>query len=272
MKKRFLEKYFPGSKSSTLKKEISNIEQNSDESFYEYWERFKRLCASCPYHGYHDEDLIMYFYNGLVNDDVRMIKAASGGSILNNTPEAARALIEELVKGSTQFNKISHDKRAIRENVSTESKVGKLEDQMQALTSMMRDFMVKEKAQQVTSCGIYSFNHPTDSCPQLQEEGWRDHPNLKYGNPSGNQQHHQELSFFKPQQQSYPRPPHHDQGSSSNSNMSTEEMLNTLTKNIIQFQDETRSSIKNIERQMGQILGAVSKLEARDSEKLPSQT
>ncbi|XP_057533019.1 uncharacterized protein LOC130810914 [Amaranthus tricolor] len=54
--------------------------------------------------------------------------------------------------------------------------------------------------------------------------------------------------------------------------MSTEEMLNTLTKNMIQFQDETRSSIKNIERQMGQISEAVSKSEARDSEKLPSQT
>ena len=36
MKRRFLEKYFPASKSSTLKKEISYIEQWSDESFYEY--------------------------------------------------------------------------------------------------------------------------------------------------------------------------------------------------------------------------------------------
>ena len=89
----------------------------------------------------------MYFYNGLVNDDVRMINAASGGSILNNTLEATRALIKELAKGSRQFKKRSHDKRAIRENVSTKSKVGKLEEQMQALTSMMRDFMVKGKAQ-----------------------------------------------------------------------------------------------------------------------------
>ena len=188
-------------------------------------------------------------------------------------------MIEELAEGSRQFNKRSHDKRAIRENVSTESKVGKLEYQMHALTSMMRDFMVKGKAQQVKSCDICSFNHPTDSYPQLQEEGneevsaigfqnqgfqkrndpfsstynpgWRDHPNLKYGNPSGNQQHHQQQSFFKPQQQSYSRPPHHGQGSSSISNMSTEEMLNTLIKNILKFQDETRSSIKNIKRKMG---------------------
>ena len=113
----------------------------------------------------------MYIYNGLVNDDVRMIITANGGSILNNTPEATRALIEELTEVFRQFNKRYHDKRAIRENVNTESKVGKLEDQMQALTSMMRDFMVKGKAQQVKSYGICSFNHPTDACPQLQEEG-----------------------------------------------------------------------------------------------------
>ena len=122
MKKRFLEKYFPTSKSSTLKKEINSIEQCSDESFYEYWKRFKRLCAICSYHGYHDENLIMYFFNGLVNDDKRMINATSRGSILNNTPEAARALIEVLVEGSRQFNKRSHDKRAIKENVNTECK------------------------------------------------------------------------------------------------------------------------------------------------------
>ena len=61
MKRCFLETYFPVAKASTLKKEISNIDQWSDECFYEYWERFKRLCASCPYHGYSDDDLILYF-------------------------------------------------------------------------------------------------------------------------------------------------------------------------------------------------------------------
>ena len=56
-------------------------------------------------------------------------------------------------------------------------------------------------------------------------------------------------------------------------------MLRVLTQSfstrqtqIIQNHEETRSSIKNIERQIGQISGAVSKLEAKESDRLPSQT
>ncbi|XP_057517977.1 uncharacterized protein LOC130798899 [Amaranthus tricolor] len=119
MKRPFLEKYFPASKASTLKKEISNIEQWSDESFYEYWERFKRLCASCPYHGYSDDDLILYFYNGLLNDEVRMVNAASGGSFLRKTPTAARELLEELAEGSRQFSRRENPRKTSLEGSSS---------------------------------------------------------------------------------------------------------------------------------------------------------
>ena len=61
--------------------------------------------------------------------------------------------------------------------------------------------------------------------------------------------------------------------------MTTEDMLRILTQNvsnmqtqIVHNQEETRSSIKNIEKQIGQISGAVSKLEAKESDRLPSQT
>ena len=75
LKKVFLEKYYPATVSASLKKHISNIEQATEESLYEYWERFKKLCTSCPYRGYADQDLILYFYGGLNNDDLRMVDA-----------------------------------------------------------------------------------------------------------------------------------------------------------------------------------------------------
>ena len=50
MKRCFLEKYFPASKATTIRKKISGISQDAEESLYKYWERFKRLCASCPHH------------------------------------------------------------------------------------------------------------------------------------------------------------------------------------------------------------------------------
>ena len=46
IKKLFLEKYFPASKAANIRNEICGIQQLNRESLYEYWERFKKLCAS----------------------------------------------------------------------------------------------------------------------------------------------------------------------------------------------------------------------------------
>ena len=58
MKKLFLEKYFPASKATNVKKEIYVIQQLKGESLYEYWEIFKKLCASCPHHQISEQLLI----------------------------------------------------------------------------------------------------------------------------------------------------------------------------------------------------------------------
>ncbi|MGZ7362298.1 retrotransposon gag family protein, partial [Streptococcus pyogenes] len=50
MKRMFLERYFPASRAATIRKEICGIRQYNGETLYEYWERFKKLCASCPHH------------------------------------------------------------------------------------------------------------------------------------------------------------------------------------------------------------------------------
>ncbi|KAE9622427.1 hypothetical protein GP644_24155, partial [Parasedimentitalea maritima] len=76
--KAFLEKYFPAKKANSLKKAISNIEQEADETLYEYFERFARLRSSCPFHGYSTQDLVLYLYNGLLDNERRIVDAACG--------------------------------------------------------------------------------------------------------------------------------------------------------------------------------------------------
>jgi predicted nucleic acid-binding protein len=65
-------------------------------------------------------------------------------------------------------------------------------------------------------------------------------------------------------------------GSSSNDDL--REMMKTLAfntvtlqQNVMSFQQETRSSIHNLEKQMGQVASSVGKLEAQMNGKLPSQ-
>ena len=103
MNKVFLEKYFPSSKATTIRKEICAIRQEGGETLYEYWERFKRLCASCPHHQISESLLIQYFYEGLTMRDRSMIDAAIGGALVDKTPMEARNLIANMAANSQQF-------------------------------------------------------------------------------------------------------------------------------------------------------------------------
>ena len=100
MKKVFLEKYFPSSKVTTIRKKICAIRQEGRETLYEYWERFKRLCASCPHHQISESFLIQYFYEGLAMRDRSMIDAASWGSLVDKTPIRAKNLIANMAANS----------------------------------------------------------------------------------------------------------------------------------------------------------------------------
>jgi len=50
LKRLFLEKFFPTSRVAAIHKDIYGIRQQERENLHEYWERFKKLCASCPHH------------------------------------------------------------------------------------------------------------------------------------------------------------------------------------------------------------------------------
>lgn len=208
MQKAFLEKYFPATKLNSLKKSISNIEQHATENLYDYYERYKKLVASCPYHGYSNQDLVLYLHGGLLDDERRMVNAACGGNILNKTPAGAFEMFSELAEGARQFRKTSS------KTVSSAKADSSLQTDVNELKEMMRKFMLNGNQQQVKACGIcQDFQHPTDACPILQvpnvelnavggfvpqrprhdpysnsyNPGWRDHPNFRYGNPQQHQ-------------------------------------------------------------------------------------
>ena len=103
MKKLFLEKYFPASRAANIRKEICGVRQHNGESLHEYWERFKKLCASFPHHQISEQLLIQCSYEGLLPTDRSMIDVASGGALVDKTLEAARNLIANMAANSQQF-------------------------------------------------------------------------------------------------------------------------------------------------------------------------
>ncbi|RDX93070.1 hypothetical protein CR513_24713, partial [Mucuna pruriens] len=91
MKHMFLEKFFPTSRTATIRKEICGIRQHFGETLHEYWERFNKLCATCP-HDQISEQLL-----------IRMIDAASGGALMDKTLVVARHLISNMASNTQQF-------------------------------------------------------------------------------------------------------------------------------------------------------------------------
>ena len=160
LKKAFLEKYFPATVSSSLKKAISNIAQLEGETFPEYWGRFKKMVASCPYHGYDKDDLILYFTDGLNEEDARLVISSCGGNINNKTHEEAERLLSELAENPKIFNKRSMRKvHAAGSNSSSSA----LEAKVANLTSLLLEFVINSKITSARVCEICtSSGHPTD--------------------------------------------------------------------------------------------------------------
>nr|GFB17659.1 reverse transcriptase domain-containing protein [Tanacetum cinerariifolium] len=75
---KFVNQFFPPSKTTHLKNEISCFTQRFEETFSEAWDRFKELLRSCPHHGFSELTQIDTFYNGLTEQDQNSLNAASG--------------------------------------------------------------------------------------------------------------------------------------------------------------------------------------------------
>ncbi|RDX72756.1 hypothetical protein CR513_47714, partial [Mucuna pruriens] len=166
MKRIFLEKFFPASRTATIKKEICGIRQKSGETLHEYWERFNKLYATCPLHQISEQLLIQYFYECLSMVDKSMIDTSSGGALMDKTPTIARHLISNMasnIQGPSQS-------RMVNEIGATSNL--RLENQLSELTSLVRQLVVGQHQPNMAAkvYGICTFvEHPIDMCPTLQE-------------------------------------------------------------------------------------------------------
>nr|GEY58535.1 reverse transcriptase domain-containing protein [Tanacetum cinerariifolium] len=79
---KFVNQFFPLSKTTHLKNEISRFTQKFEETFGEAWERFKEMLRACPHHGFSELTQIDTFYNGMNEQDQDSLNAVTGGNLL----------------------------------------------------------------------------------------------------------------------------------------------------------------------------------------------
>nr|GEU50770.1 reverse transcriptase domain-containing protein [Tanacetum cinerariifolium] len=96
---KLVNQFFPPSKTTHLKNEISRFTQRFEETFGEAWERFNEMLRACPHHGFTELAQIDTFYNGLNDNDQDSLNAATGGNLLSKTTREALQIIKNKSKG-----------------------------------------------------------------------------------------------------------------------------------------------------------------------------
>ncbi|GJY90395.1 reverse transcriptase domain-containing protein [Tanacetum coccineum] len=178
---KFINQFFPPSKTTYLRNEITTFYQKPNETFNEAWERFKGLLRQCPHHGFSELHQLDTFYNSLNTNDQDALDSAAGGNFLDKMPRDGLAIIES--KSKVRYSR----SRAIKPRASTNAPLStstpsnsfefqqlaaSLEDKMDIRMSRLEK-MISEK--NVTTpatvkaveevCVTCGSNHNFNNCP-----------------------------------------------------------------------------------------------------------
>nr|GEX95904.1 hypothetical protein [Tanacetum cinerariifolium] len=93
-----INQFFPPSKTTYLRNEITNFLQKPNETFNEAWERFKDLLRQCPHHAFSELHQLDTFYNALNPNDQDALDSAAGGNFLDKIPRECLSIIESKSK------------------------------------------------------------------------------------------------------------------------------------------------------------------------------
>nr|GEX18079.1 reverse transcriptase domain-containing protein [Tanacetum cinerariifolium] len=110
---KFINQFFPPSKTTYLRNEIINFLQEPNETYNEEWERFKDLLRQCPHYGFSDFHQLDTFYNALNPNDQHALDSATGGNFLDKIPQDGLTIIKnKLDIQMNRFEKSLNDMKA----------------------------------------------------------------------------------------------------------------------------------------------------------------
>nr|GEX04628.1 reverse transcriptase domain-containing protein [Tanacetum cinerariifolium] len=173
--------FFPPSKTTNLRNEITRFQQRFNESFYEAWDRFNDLLRAYPHHGFSELHQLDTFYNALNVNDQDSLNSAAGGNFLDNMP--CLKIIESKSKVCQSRAK------AVVAKVSTSSSTPAISSDVAELKDMVRALHLDKKNQSSApapsptpapvkavepNCVTCGGAHSYQSCPATNENDYRD--------------------------------------------------------------------------------------------------
>nr|GFA46185.1 reverse transcriptase domain-containing protein [Tanacetum cinerariifolium] len=165
---KYINQFFPPSKTTYLGNEITNFLQKSNETFNEAWEHFKDLLCQCPHHGFSELHQLDTFYNALNPNDQDALDSAAGGNFLDKIPRECLSIIKSKSKVRYSRSRIAatlEDKLDIRMNRFEKS-----------LNEMKNSFITPTAPLNAVTevCVTCGSNHSYNQCPLIR--GGNDFP------------------------------------------------------------------------------------------------
>ncbi|GJY50594.1 putative reverse transcriptase domain-containing protein [Tanacetum coccineum] len=102
LKTEFLSKYCPPTRTAKKMEEINNFQQETDETIYQAWERFKELLMKCHQHYLTEMHEVILFYNRLDVQTRQILD--SKGAIPSKTVVDAKVAIQEMAEYSKKWH------------------------------------------------------------------------------------------------------------------------------------------------------------------------
>ncbi|GJX53385.1 reverse transcriptase domain-containing protein [Tanacetum coccineum] len=135
---KFINEFFPPSRTTNLRNEISNFEQRFGESFHEAWDRYKDLLRACPHHGFTELHQLDTFYNALNPGDQDSLNSTAGGNLLERSTPDVLTIIENKSKVRNSRNKsLVSQVKSSDVNSSSSSDIAKLTHAVNQQTSVV---------------------------------------------------------------------------------------------------------------------------------------
>ncbi|XP_042396837.1 uncharacterized protein LOC121986983 [Zingiber officinale] len=210
LEQKFLDKYFPPSKTASLRHQITNFTQKDGESLFEAWDRFKGLLQQCPHHGLEKWLVIHTFYNGISYSTKVSLDSAAGGALMNKTLEEAFDIIESVALNHHQWA-IERENPVRLAGKYEVSALDSLAAKVDALTYKFENFNVNAvssiiceicgvtghsamncqimvtqptgaQVEQVDAINNYAQKPNNNPYSNTYNPGWRNHPNFSYRN------------------------------------------------------------------------------------------
>ncbi|GJV98094.1 reverse transcriptase domain-containing protein [Tanacetum coccineum] len=174
---KFINKFFPPSKTTNLRNEITRFQQRFDETFYEAWDRFNDLLRACPHHGFSELHQLDTFYNALNSNDQDSLNSAAGGNFLDKMPRDCLRIIESKSKVHNSRNK------PVVAKVSSSTSTPGISSDVAELKDMVKALLLDKKNQSPAptpvkaveeSCVTCGGAHSYQTCPATTGNVYRD--------------------------------------------------------------------------------------------------